>query len=134
VRINGSAKVEDIIARSALKSGASLAIKVFGTDMDGNLASANKVRIFRDGILQDVEPGEVIRLSPGNSVTLFPDTFHAFWGDDGDMVVGEVSSVNDDRTDNIFAEPLARFSPVEEDAPIYRPLVTDLTAMASSAC
>lgn len=118
-------KVEDIIARNALTPGAYLMVKVFGSDLVGNLSGTGKVTVFLDGIASEVDPGTVIRLSVGESVTLFPDTFHAFWGEGGDMVIGEVSSVNDDRIDNVFAEPLARFAPVEEDEAVYRPLVND---------
>ncbi|WP_375260687.1 D-lyxose/D-mannose family sugar isomerase [Palleronia sp.] len=118
-------KVEDIIVRNSLVPGAQLAVKVLGSNPEGKLSRTGKVRVFLDGIAGEVDPGTVIRLSPGESITLFPDTFHSFWGDGGDMVVGEVSSVNDDKSDNVFAEPLARFSPVEEDEAIYRPLVND---------
>jgi hypothetical protein len=34
------------------------------------------------------------------------------------VLIGEVSNVNDDLTDNIFREPIGRFSTVEEDAQI----------------
>lgn len=126
-------KVEDIIARNPLMPGARLAVRVVGSDSRGNMSGTGKVKIFLDGVADEVEAGTVIRLSPGESITLFPDTFHAFWGDGGDMVIGEVSSVNDDRTDNVFAEPLARFSPVEEDEAIYRPLVNDHSGSTGGA-
>lgn len=125
-------KVEDIIVRNALTPGAVLAVKVFARAADGRLSKGGPVRVFLDGVAQEVAPGHVLRLTPGESVTLFPDTYHAFWGEGGDMVVGEVSSINDDRTDNVFAEPLARFAPVEEDEAIYRPLGTDLPALLAA--
>ena len=37
----------------------------------------------------------------------------------GDLIVGEVSKVNDDNTDNYFMEPTARFADIEEDEPIH---------------
>jgi D-lyxose ketol-isomerase len=40
-------------------------------------------------------------------------------------MVGEVSAVNDDDTDNRFYEPLPRFSTIEEDEPPYYLLCTD---------
>ena len=58
---------------------------------------------------------------------------HAFWGEGGAVVVGEVSSVNDDIADNVFAEPLARFTRIEEDAQPYRLLVTDDAGAGSKA-
>ncbi|MDH7803799.1 D-lyxose/D-mannose family sugar isomerase, partial [Rhizobium sp. AN70] len=40
--------------------------------------------------------------------------------------VAEVSTVNDDATDNIFEDPrVTRFSGIEEDADPYRLLVSD---------
>ena len=36
---------------------------------------------------------------------------------DLDVLVGEVSQVNDDRTDNYFLEPIGRFAKIEEDEP-----------------
>ena len=41
------------------------------------------------------------------------------------MLIGEVSTVNDDLTDNVFAVPIGRFSSVEEDEPPLRLLVSD---------
>jgi len=33
----------------------------------------------------------------------------------GDVLIGEVSSINDDNNDNIFYEKILRFSEVDED-------------------
>lgn len=124
-----ASKIEDIINRSSLSSGATLAIELFESQPDGSLSPDKKVRAYLDGVASLVDSGAIVRLPPGSSITLFPGTFHAFWGDGGDIVVGEVSSVNDDNTDNFFAQPLSRFTAIEEDAPIYRPLVTDHNAI-----
>lgn len=118
-------KVEDIIVRNALTPGATLAVQVMKRDENDRPSETAPVQLYLDGVAQEVAANSIVRLKPGESITLFPDTYHAFWGDGGDMVVGEVSSVNDDRTDNVFAEPLARFSAIDEDEPIYRPLVND---------
>lgn len=120
-----ASKTEDIIHRGSLNEGAKLAIKIFGSDETGALSHTRAATIYLDGIAREVGPGTVIKLGLGESITLFPGVFHAFWGDDGDIVAGEVSTVNDDATDNYFAEPLARFSQIEEDEEIYRPLTTD---------
>ena len=42
-----------------------------------------------------------------------------------DRAAGEVSAVNDDKTDNYFAEPTARFADIEEDEPILYPLCNE---------
>jgi D-lyxose ketol-isomerase len=48
--------------------------------------------------------------------------YHSFWGEPGNgrVLVGEVSKVNDDRTDNHFLDPVGRFPEIEEDEePLY---------------
>jgi len=123
-----ASKIEDIINRAAINSTARLAIKLFDSEADGTLARGRKVLAHLDGVTREVDPGSVIYLHSGESITLFPGTFHTFWGDGGDVIVGEVSSVNDDNNDNFFAEPLARFASIVENEAIYRPLVTDITS------
>ena len=49
----------------------------------------------------------------------------SFWAEDADVLIGEVSTVNDDMTDNVFADPIGRFSSIEEDEPPVRLLVSD---------
>ena len=66
-----------------------------------------------------------LRLAPGESVTLMPGDSHAFWGEGGDVLIGEVSTVNDDVTDNIFREKIGRFARVEEDVEPTHLLVSD---------
>ena len=51
--------------------------------------------------------------------------WHKFWGENGDVLIGEVSTVNDDLTDNVFAEPIGRFSEIEEDVDAIHLLVSD---------
>ncbi|WP_181704685.1 D-lyxose/D-mannose family sugar isomerase [Chthonobacter rhizosphaerae] len=118
-------KVEDIINRASLDAGATLGIKLFEAGPDGAIDKTRVVVAHLDGLVRHLDPGTVVHLRPGESITLFPGTFHAFWGEGGDVVIGEVSSVNDDATDNYFAEPLDRFSSIEEDEPVTRPLVND---------
>lgn len=72
--------------------------------------------------------GKVV-LSPGESVCLSPCHAHLFYGD-GDVMVGEVSRVNDDFTDNCFVDGMPRFDQIEEDEPAryllgidYRPKI-----------
>ena len=118
-------KVEDIINRFPLSSNAKLAIRLFGMRDDGSVDEESSLVAHLDGEAREVAAGTVLLLAPGESITLFPGTYHAFWGEGGPVVVGEVSTVNDDKADNFFAAPLARFSGIEEDAVPYRLLVND---------
>jgi D-lyxose ketol-isomerase len=54
-----------------------------------------------------------------------PGDWHSFRALDGDCLLGEVSTVNDDETDNFFDPPLPRFSMIDEDEPPWRWLVSD---------
>lgn len=114
-------KAEDIINRG----GGILVLKLFMSDADGDIDRAADVRVRTDGLERRLEPGGQIRLSPGESVTLLPGVWHAFWGEESDVLVGEVSTVNDDLTDNVFAEPVGRFAEIEEDEPPLHLLVSD---------
>ena len=81
--------------------------------------------VFCDGIRRDFTPGERLQLAPGESVTLMPGDWHAFWGEGGDVLIGEVSTVNDDETDNLFREPIGRFAEIDEDEAPTHLLVSD---------
>ena len=54
-----------------------------------------------------------------------PGDWHAFWGDKGDVLIGEVSTVNDDENDNIFVDDIGRFAEIEEDEDPLHLLVSD---------
>ena len=114
-------KAEDIINRG----GATLVIELFGSDDEGKFAEDRGGTVWCDGIRRDFGPGEKLKLAPGESVTLMPGDWHAFWGEGGDVLIGEVSTVNDDETDNVFREPIGRFSDVEEDEAPTHLLVSD---------
>ncbi|GGK17660.1 D-lyxose/D-mannose family sugar isomerase [Salinarimonas ramus] len=125
-------KAEDIIVRGA-RDGARLALKLFAPAPDGSIDRTARVRVPCDGLVREVEPGGVITLSPGESITLMPGVWHAFWGEGGDVLVGEVSTVNDDETDNVFEDPLPRFPTIEEDEAPWRLLVGDYARLAEFA-
>ncbi len=114
-------KAEDIINRG----GATLVVELFGSDEKGGFAEGRGGTVSRDGIRHDYAPGEQLELAPGESVTLMPGDWHALWTKGGDALIGEVSTVNDDETDNIFREPVGRFAEIEEDEPPTRLLVSD---------
>ncbi|SIR26970.1 hypothetical protein SAMN05880582_10933 [Rhizobium sp. RU20A] len=117
-------KTEDIINRG----GGTLVIELFG-DTDGKCDREKGVTVACDGITHSFPAGHKLRLAPGESVTLMPGDWHAFWAEGGDVFIGEVSTVNDDNTDNIFDDiRVARFSGIEEDEPPYRLLVSDYPA------
>ena len=118
-------KAEDIICKGVDADGATLAVQLHGSDGAGNFAEDRGCTVMLDGVPREVAAGEVIRLAPGESVTLMPGDWHAFWGEGGDVLIGEVSTVNDDETDNVFRDPIGRFSEIEEDEKPRHLLVSD---------
>jgi D-lyxose ketol-isomerase len=114
-------KAEDIINRG----GATLAVKLCGSDDQGRYAADRGGTVLTDGVARPYGPGEVLLLAPGESVTLMPGDWHEFWGEGGDVLIGEVSTVNDDLTDNVFVQPIGRFAAIEEDEAPTHLLVSD---------
>ena len=114
-------KAEDIINRG----GGVLALQLFNSDADGKVDRESEVEVETDGLLRRQAAGAILRLSPGESVTLLPGNWHAFWGEGADVLVGEVSTVNNDLTDNIFEDPIGRFAEIEEDEDPLHLLVSD---------
>jgi D-lyxose ketol-isomerase len=104
-------KAEDIINRG----GGTLVVELFMSAPDGSIDEKAEVRVPTDGVERRLPAGGKLNLKPGESVTLLPGVWHAFWAEGGDVLIGEVSTVNDDLRDNIFRDPIARFSTIEED-------------------
>lgn len=105
-------KMEDIINRG----GGELVIQVWNDGAGGALADTD-VHLSRDGVRTVVPAEGEVRLTPGESVCLPPRLWHAFWGaaGKGAVLVGEVSRVNDDHTDNYFLNSVGRFPAIEGD-------------------
>ncbi len=122
-----ASKTEDIINRA----GGILAIKLYNSLPDRQPDKSSPVTVFLDGVSRTVAAGEEIHVIPGASITLVPFMYHLFWAKEGrgDLVCGEVSSINDDKTDNYNAEPVSRFTTVEEDEAILHPLCNEYASV-----
>ncbi|MDR0818489.1 MAG: D-lyxose/D-mannose family sugar isomerase [Oscillospiraceae bacterium] len=107
-------KTEDIINRG----GGNLCMQLWQSTKSGKL-SEDDFTVSSDGVLLTLRAGDILTLVPGQSVTLVPGLYHAFWAEQGSGVtlIGEVSSVNDDNTDNRFYVEQARFPTIDEDEP-----------------
>jgi D-lyxose ketol-isomerase len=116
-------KTEDIINRA----GGVLALKLYNATLDHELDKEKPVEVYCDGIVKTFAPGEVVKITPGGSITLTPYMYHTFWAleGEGDLVCGEVSTVNDDNVDNNFYEKLPRFGDIEEDEDVLLPLCNE---------
>ncbi len=116
-------KTEDIINRA----GGVLMIQLFRSLPDGEVDETGDVEIYTDGVLNTLKAGSVIEIMPGGSITITPGIYHLFdiKKGAGDVVVGEVSAINDDNTDNRFAVERKRFAGIDEDVPVTVPLLNE---------
>ena len=105
-------KIEDIINRGG---EGCLNVQVFCSKGPKVLDKVSPVPVAVDGRNYTVEPGSIIRLAPGESISLFREVFHQFWCDEAFLLLGEVSMVNDDHGDNFFLEERGRFPVITED-------------------
>jgi D-lyxose ketol-isomerase len=97
-------KAEDIINRG----GGDLVLELFAAAPDGGIDPDAAVTVPCDGVPYTLPAGGHLRLRPG-----------------ADVLIGEVSTVNDDLTDNVFRDPVGRFSDIIEDEEPWRLLVAD---------
>lgn len=119
-------KTEDIINRGSPGRGR-LAVQLYSSDGNRGFSQA-PISVVCDGIRRTVEPGGTVVLGPGESITLTPFLYHAFYAVDGHALIGEVSSFNDDDRDNHFKNSLPRYPQIEEDEPPSRLLCTEYPA------
>ncbi|HEX9017752.1 MAG TPA: D-lyxose/D-mannose family sugar isomerase [Anaerolineaceae bacterium] len=114
-------KMEDIINRG----GGQLLIQLYNSTPDEKIDHESQVHVVMDGVAHTFHAGFIVALKPGESITLTPGLYHKFWGADGRILVGEVSLVNDDFSDNNFNPPVGRFPQIEEDEPPMYLLIGD---------
>ena len=119
-------KMEDIINRG----GGNLCIQLYGSSEDEDLSDED-LTVSIDGIARSIPAGTIIRLLPGESICLEPYMYHRFWAEQGTTLVGEVSLVNDDSSDNRFHENVGRFPVVEEDEDPLHLLASDYSTHLS---
>lgn len=115
-------KMEDIINRG----GGNLIIELHNSTTGNQLANTD-IHFKTDGIKRTIHAGGRIILTPGESICLEPGIYHRFYGENGKgkVLVGEVSTVNDDNSDNCFLEKTGRFPEIIEDEEPIHLLVSD---------
>lgn len=112
-------KKEDIICRWG-----GLRVQLWANELQ---TSDGNVSVKLNGAPTSIPSGGVVELAAGCRITLFPGTYHAFVPLTPECIIGEVSTANDDLTDNYFSNPeVGRFSAVQEDEPIKHFLLSDL--------
>ena len=116
-------KTEDIINRAE----GVMEMRFYKKLADGSVDYNGEIEYYSDGIKYTVKAGEPVDITTGNSVRLDPFINHTFGAKlgFGPLICGEVSKINDDLTDNYFAEPTARFADIEEDEAPLCPLCNE---------
>ena len=108
-------KTEDIINRC----GGTLCVEVWNSKPESEgyaVDYESDVTVYCDGMKVTVPAGGVVKVTNGNSITLTPYIYHRFYAEGGELIVGEVSKVNDDAKDNHFSEETHHS--IEEDEPV----------------
>ena len=118
-------KTEDIINRG----GGILMLELYNSNSDGSLNTQDDFTVKMDGLIVRLPAGSIVEIEWGCSISLHPGLYHRFWAKKGfgDLVIGEVSSINDDHTDNVFLKVGRRFSQIIEDEAAIYPLCNEYT-------
>lgn len=116
-------KTEDIINRG----GGVLQMTMYNSTSSEEIDRISDVEVVMDGVKKTFKAGTTIELNPGQSITLTPRIYHMWQAKKGlgKIMLFEVSSTNDDSTDNRFYENIPRMSQVEEDIDSDVLLVSD---------
>ena len=116
-------KTEDIINRGE----GVMEMFLYKSNPDGSVDYESDVEYYSDGIKYIAKAGEPVYITTGNSIRLDPFINHTFGAKagNGPLICGEVSKINDDLTDNYFAEKTSRFADIEEDEPAVYPLCNE---------
>jgi D-lyxose ketol-isomerase len=119
-------KTEDILNRSG---PGVLVLEAYPAEADA--LGRGTVRTLVDGIERELAAGERVRLEAGQSMQVPAGVYHRFWAEEGPVLAGEVSSVNDDVADNRFLETSERYPGIEEDLPARWLLVSEYGLLLS---
>lgn len=103
-------KMEDIINRG----GGELVIHLYNSDKNEAFANSD-VSVTIDGKITTIPAGGLVRLKPGQSITLMPGQYHNWVAENGKVMLFEVSTTNDDTVDNHFHSAKGRLPEIEED-------------------
>ncbi len=119
-------KTEDLLNRG----GGRLEVELGWAGEDEKSLADRPVVIEVDGISRKLNAGEKLILEPGESVSIPPMLCHQFCGcaKDQAVLVGEVSSLNDDAVDNCFIHGIPPRT-IDEDTDTKFLLLSDYAAI-----
>ena len=93
---------------------------------DANLTK-DLLTVKIDGDWKEIKGSEPILISAGSRITIFPTQYHEFAPIETNTIIGEVSTANDDASDNYFINnKIGRYAHVVEDEPSMVTLLSDI--------
>ena len=98
------------------------------------LNKSKSLKITIDYEVKNIIQKKIFSLKEGQSVTLFPKIYHFFQSSKKNkdlLILGEVSTINDDNNDNYFSEKNPRFNKIIEDEKIDIPTWKDIENLIS---
>ena len=99
------------------RNGGDLVVQVYRSTAQAELDETRRAAVWINGISYNIKPGALVRLAPGDSMTLEPRYYHKYWADKSGCVLGEISLTCDEVRDYHFHDNLvSRFPEIEEDA------------------
>ena len=106
-------RMQDIINRG----GGDVVVQVQMADATGRPDDKNRVPVSVNGIIYNLKPGGLVRLAPGDSITLRPGIYHKYWAERAGALVGVVGSSASNPPDCRYLEDLAWETEIEDDEP-----------------
>ena len=89
-------------------------------------ASKERFEIKINGDWREIRSGEEITLQAGERITITPGIYHEFYPATQEAIIGEVSTANNDLTDNFFVDSnIGRYAEIVEDEPPLVKLLSD---------
>jgi len=121
-------KTEDMINRA----GGRLEVELGWASEDERGLADRPVVVEVDGVSRKIKAGEKLILEPGESVSIPPMLCHQFCAcaRDEAVLVGEISSLNDDSSDNCFIHGIAERT-IEQDTDTRYLLLSEYAAAKS---
>jgi len=110
-------RAHDLINRG----GGDLVVQVHRSTPEHDLDEESRVPIQVNGIAYNIKAGGIVRLVPGDGLTLLPGIFHKYWTEKAGCIVGNISTTCNEAEDYLFLDPQSRrFPEIEPDeSPIH---------------
>lgn len=100
------------------RGGGDLVVQLHYPDAEDGVDVERRVPVLVNGIVYNIKAGGIVRLVPGDSITIAAGLYRKFWAEKSSCLVGEISSRCDEENDYHFLdETLHRITSIEEDEP-----------------